>query len=87
MTDVNDLEKVLHRAFAIALEGRQGPVLVDIPKDVQIAAVEEKHGNYSQLRNKVKLPPANVGGALALMSKAKKPNPIRRWWCRYGASN
>ena len=73
VTDVNDLEKVLHRAFAIALEGRQGPVLVDIPKDVQIAAVEEKHGNYSLLRNKVKLPPANVGGALALMSKAKKP--------------
>lgn len=73
VTDVNDLEKVLHRAFAIALEGRQGPVLVDIPKDVQIAAVEEKHGNFSQLRNKVQLPPANVGGALALMSKAKKP--------------
>ncbi|GLX80704.1 acetolactate synthase 2 catalytic subunit [Thalassotalea eurytherma] len=73
VTDVNDLEKVLHRAFAIALEGRQGPVLVDIPKDVQIALVDEKHGNYSQLKNKVKLPPANVGSALALMSKAKKP--------------
>lgn len=73
VTDVNDLEKVLHRAFAIALEGRQGPVLVDIPKDVQIAMVEETHGNFSQIKNKVKLPPANVGSALALMSHAKKP--------------
>lgn len=73
VTDINDLEKVLHRAFAIALEGRQGPVLVDIPKDIQLAAVTEKRGNYSQLKNKVKLPPANVGSGLALLSHAKKP--------------
>ena len=39
VTNVNDLPKVLHKAFAIALEGRQGPVLVDIPKDVQLAEV------------------------------------------------
>lgn len=73
VTDVNDLEKVLHRAFAIALEGRQGPVLVDIPKDIQLALVTEKRGDYSKLRNKVKLPPANVGSGLALLSHAKKP--------------
>lgn len=73
VTDINDLEKVLHRAFAIALEGRQGPVLVDIPKDIQLAPVTEKRGDYSTLRNKVKLPPANVGSALALLSHAKKP--------------
>ncbi|NMP33175.1 acetolactate synthase 2 catalytic subunit [Thalassotalea sp. M1531] len=73
VTDVHDLEKVLHRAFAIALEGRQGPVLVDIPKDIQLAKVTEERGDYSTLRNKVKLPPANVGSALALLTQAKKP--------------
>lgn len=73
VTNVNDLPKVLHKAFAIALEGRQGPVLVDIPKDVQLAEVTNSLEDLSQLRNKVKLPPANVGSAIALLSKAVKP--------------
>src|SRR6266853_1056883 len=33
--DVNDLAKVLHEAFYVASSGRPGPVLVDVPKDVQ----------------------------------------------------
>jgi acetolactate synthase-1/2/3 large subunit len=35
--NVNDLSRVLHEAFHIANSGRPGPVLVDIPKDVQFA--------------------------------------------------
>ena len=73
VTDVNDLPKVLHEAFAIALEGRQGPVLVDIPKDIQLAEITNSLANFSKLKNKVKLPPANVGGAIALLSQAQKP--------------
>ncbi len=73
VSNVNDLEKVLHQAFAIALEGRQGPVLVDIPKDVQLAEVVSTHPVVSRLENKVNLPPANVGSAIAMLSKAKKP--------------
>ena len=34
---VNDLSRVLHEAFHIAANGRPGPVVVDIPKDVQFA--------------------------------------------------
>jgi len=33
--DVNDLAEVMHKAFEIAMTGRPGPVLVDIPKDIQ----------------------------------------------------
>ena len=35
--DVNDLARVLHEAFYVATHGRPGPVVVDIPKDVQFA--------------------------------------------------
>src|SRR5512138_2347342 len=40
--DVNDLSRVLHEAFHIARSGRPGPVVVDIPKDIQF-----KEGNYT----------------------------------------
>src|SRR6266511_1015651 len=35
--DVNDLARVLHEAFYVAGSGRPGPVVVDIPKDIQFA--------------------------------------------------
>ncbi len=73
VTDIDDLAKVLHQAFAIALEGRQGPVLVDIPKDIQLAEVNGCLEHLVKLKNKVKLPPANVGSAIALLNQAKQP--------------
>jgi acetolactate synthase-1/2/3 large subunit len=43
--DVNDLSRVMHEAFRIATTGRPGPVVVDIPKDVQFAT-----GTYTPRR-------------------------------------
>ena len=40
VTDVNDLAYTIKEAFHIARTGRPGPVLVDVPKDVQIAEIE-----------------------------------------------
>lgn len=73
VTDINDLARVLHKAFAIALEGRQGPVLVDIPKDIQLAEINTTLEDLSQLRNKVELPPVDVTQAITLLCNAKKP--------------
>lgn len=38
--DVNDLADTIREAFRLAVSGRPGPVLVDVPKDVQIAKCE-----------------------------------------------
>jgi len=70
---VDELEKVLHQAFEIALEGRQGPVLVDIPKDVQMASIEQTFKAAPPLKNKVKLPLADISKALDLLTHAKQP--------------
>jgi acetolactate synthase-1/2/3 large subunit len=39
--DVNDLAQIIHEAFHVARSGRPGPVLIDLPKDIQFA-----EGNY-----------------------------------------
>lgn len=40
VTDVQDLPQIIREAFHIARSGRPGPVLIDIPKDVQLATIE-----------------------------------------------
>ena len=45
--DVNDLADIMNQAFEIATTGRPGPVLVDIPKDIQF-----NKGVYKVNKNK-----------------------------------
>jgi len=41
--DIKDLPRIIKEAFYIATTGRPGPVLVDIPKDIQMASAEYKY--------------------------------------------
>ncbi len=47
--DVNKLAEIMHKAFEVATTGRPGPVLVDIPKDIQF-----KKGKYKTQKNNLK---------------------------------
>ena len=46
--DIKDLSKIIHKAFEVATTGRPGPVLVDIPKDIQFQKT-----NYSKKQKNV----------------------------------
>jgi acetolactate synthase I/II/III large subunit len=73
---VADLPRVLHEAFHIAASGRPGPVVVDIPKDIQFAKgsyfkpAEFHHRGY---RPKVKGDPDKIRQAVEMMAAAKRP--------------
>src|SRR5712691_9465572 len=74
--DVNDLARVLHEAFYIAGSGRPGPVVVDIPKDIQFAKgaySKPKEFQHKTYQPKVKGDPDKIKAAIELMRHAKRP--------------
>ncbi len=74
--NVDDLARVLHEAFYVARSGRPGPVVVDIPKDVQFATgtytgpKDVKHKTYQP---RLKGDANAIAHAVELMSQARKP--------------
>jgi acetolactate synthase-1/2/3 large subunit len=70
--DPNELYPTMRRAFEIARTGRPGPVLVDVPKDVQFAACE--HNGYRRLKEaSTPIKGPALEAAAALLRKAKRP--------------
>ncbi|MBO0758164.1 MAG: acetolactate synthase 3 large subunit [Bradyrhizobiaceae bacterium] len=73
---IADLPNVLHEAFYVASSGRPGPVVVDIPKDLQFAKgsyFKPKDFPHKGYRPKLKGDLEKVREAVALMRMAKKP--------------
>jgi acetolactate synthase-1/2/3 large subunit len=74
--DINELPRIMHEAFEVATTGRPGPVLVDIPKDVQFAKAK-----YFKPKKKIKLKEkslnsfkqSDIDKLVDLMKKASKP--------------
>ncbi len=74
--DTDALSRTIHEAFFVATNGRPGPVLIDIPKDVQFA-----DGSYTSPRNaklktyepKVKGDPDKIQEAVTLIQSSKRP--------------
>ena len=74
--DINDLPRIMHEAFEVATTGRPGPVLVDIPKDVQFAKAKYfKPKKEKKLNGKTlnKFDQKAIDQLIELMRKASKP--------------
>ena len=73
---INDLSRVIHEAFHVSRSGRPGPVVVDLPKDIQQAKYD--YVNYANQRHRsynpqLKPDRASVERAVELMAKAERP--------------
>ena len=74
--DTNELAEVIHEAFHVATSGRPGPVLVDIPKDVQFATseyIEKSKIPVSHYQPKTKGDPQQIASLVDAIENAKKP--------------
>ncbi|WP_213716374.1 acetolactate synthase 2 catalytic subunit [Cedecea lapagei] len=69
---LDELPRVLAEAFEIANSGRPGPVLVDIPKDIQLA-IGEPEAWLSAVEDDAGLPLAELQQAREMLAQAKKP--------------
>ena len=72
-----DLPHIIHEAFQIATSGRPGPVVIDIPKDVQFASAPyvppAKARRAHNYHPRVEGDPARIAEACALIAGARRP--------------
>lgn len=76
VTDPNDIPRIVKEAFYIAQSGRPGPVVIDMPKDVQESRTTPVYPESIELRGyNPSCPPkqSEMEKALALIIKAKRP--------------
>ncbi|MCM1227765.1 MAG: biosynthetic-type acetolactate synthase large subunit [Clostridium sp.] len=71
--DINDLADTLREAFRIAKSGRPGPVLVDVPKDVQVAAAEFENKTPEPEYENPKASDEQLKTAAEMIKAADKP--------------
>lgn len=73
VSDVNELADTIREAFQIAKSGRPGPVLIDIPKDVQVAECEFEFKGVVPATKQPEAPDCDIDKAVELINKAKRP--------------
>ncbi|MBO5481201.1 MAG: biosynthetic-type acetolactate synthase large subunit [Clostridia bacterium] len=70
---IENLADTIREAFAIAKSGRPGPVLIDIPKDVQVASYEYEEKPVVEKKPLPKVSDDKIAQAVELITQAKRP--------------
>jgi len=76
VTDVDQLARVIHEAFLIATSGRPGPVVVDIPKDIQFATgtyIGKEGVHKPTYSPQIDPHPEAIEAVAELISQARRP--------------
>lgn len=73
VSDVHELADVLREAFSIAKSGRPGPVLVDVPKDVQLAECEYETKGVVDYFPLPKATDEEIDNAVELINNSQRP--------------
>jgi acetolactate synthase-1/2/3 large subunit len=74
--DVRELARMLHEAFYVAKNGRPGPVVVDLPKDILFAPgpySEPGQGHHKSYRPQLQPDPDRIVEAVGMIGAAKRP--------------
>jgi acetolactate synthase I/II/III large subunit len=73
---IEDLPRILHEAFYVASNGRPGPVVIDLPKDIQFksgAYLRPRNAGHKTYRPALKGDIARIKTAIEMMASAKRP--------------
>jgi acetolactate synthase-1/2/3 large subunit len=78
VNDAGSIRRIVKEAFFIAGTGRKGPVLIDLPKDVQTGLADESEGLNVEVNLRGYKPtfrghPRQIKSAMKLIAEAKKP--------------
>ncbi|MBQ2717609.1 MAG: biosynthetic-type acetolactate synthase large subunit [Clostridia bacterium] len=73
VSSVSELAETIRLAFKIALSGRPGPVLIDVPKDVQIAKCEYTEQAKVEIEERKPAKDVRINEAVQLINASKKP--------------
>jgi len=74
--DTDKLAETIHQAFHVATSGRPGPVLIDLPKDVQFADgtyVGPAKAKVSHYQPKMKASIEDINNIVQMLEKAERP--------------
>jgi len=74
--NIDNLARTMHEAFYIAKSGRPGPVVVDLPKDIQVATgtyIGPSNVVHKTYRPRVKGDQEKIAAAVEMIAKARRP--------------
>jgi len=68
-----EIPRIMAEAFAVAQEGRPGPVLIDIPMNIQRQTLATSAEGMPHVRPRDPLSPSDLSGVIAALASAKQP--------------